>query len=235
MATQTKYAPGTILGGGAYIGANGEIVWGTPGKSGGEVLVDGTPVEYTPPASTGATATQPLPATNFFPTQVPATGLAVGAAMTPVSLDTPGASPVATGFDLFKDTFTMLMQADAARRAAVDQQISLATLFTELERASPTRAADLAVRLGLPSMEPDMGFANIFGKGANATFGGTAGSQALSLPWMFSGSQISFLNDRPNVANVVGDISERFGRPDLFRESIASLIPTSASLTGLAF
>lgn len=186
-------------------------------------------------AGTGSGSPGPIVDDSIFPTPVSFPGLDVTAQMTPVTLDTPGASPVATGFDLFRETFDMLLEAEAAKRAAIDQDISIAQLFSELQRASPTQAADLATRLGLPGQEPDLGFANIFGRGANTTFGGKVGTQDLALPWSFSGKQLSFLQSAPNVAGVLGDISARFGRPDIFSESVRGLIPTSGGLAGMAW
>lgn len=170
---------------------------------------------------------------DIFPSSIPMSGITATAGVTPASAET-GGSPVATGFELFRETFDMLMQAEQARRQGIDQQINIASLFSELSRASPSQAAELAVRTGLTGMEPNLDWANAFSTGAHTTFGGEIGSQNVSLPWSFSGHQLSFLRDRPNVERMLMDVADFLGRPDILSESMNGLIPANRSLIGMA-
>lgn len=144
-----------------------------------------------------------------------------------------GATDVAQGFDLQQQMFQNLLSANADRRATVDQTISVINLLAELERVSPTRAAEFASALGMGD-GPDLGFVNEIDSGALARISGTAGNQSISLPLSLSGRSLDFLGNNPSVANVVQDVADAIGLPDIFRRSGASAIPTSRSLIGLA-
>ncbi len=177
----------------------------------------------------GGPSASPAPSPITAPTAPPALTLPSGA----------GGAPAAAGFDLFADTFDLLLRANDARRAEKTQLISLLQLITELERVSPTRAAGLAA--GVQS-SGQFDFTQLFGQGGTlgpqgglgGFFSGAAGGQEFTLPGTFSGSELSFLNANPNVARVIGDIADFAGRPDIFQTSIASLIPTSGNLARIA-
>lgn len=160
-------------------------------------------------------------------------------------------SPAATGFPLFERTVQLILQADAARRATIDQNVSIIRTLIELERASPTRAAGLAAGLGLEG--PNLSFVNALtsqgpafggltagglgggafgGMGDTPSFGGSVAGQELSLPLGLSGQQLANLVANPNVAAGVLDVADFFGRPDFFRQSQAALLPTSQQLLG---
>lgn len=148
---------------------------------------------------------------------------------------TPQGTPtdVAFGFELQQQMFQNLLAANADRRAAVDQTISTINLLSELERVSPTRAASFAASMGLGN-GPDLGFVNNIDSGALARVSGRAGNQSISLPLSLTGKSLDFLGSNPNVANVVRDVADAIGLPDIFARSAASAIPTSRSLAALA-
>lgn len=171
-------------------------------------------------------------ASSNFPTSVPSGNIA-NPVVTPVNAGTPGAAPAAQGFEMFQAMLDNVLNSEKLRQSAIDQQVNIARLAADLERVSPTRAADLAVSLGIPGLEPDLSFANSFANAdTTGVFGGKVGSQNIKLPFAFSGKELSFLGNNPNVANVLSDIGDRFGRPDLLRQSAASAIPTSSSILG---
>ena len=213
------------IGGGAHLGPNGEVIVSAPDRATGEMkdwqMVDGQWVEFnfTPAATPAPVATTPAA------TPVSASGYTTAATLTPSAV-AGGGSPAATGFPLFRESFNMMLEADAARRAAVDQQINFTRMFSELTAADPVTAADLAVRLGLP--EPNIGFLNRLGKGAMTTFGGQAGTQQVNLPFSFSRNQLQFLDTNKVVQNIVQSAATRFGRPDVLNQSIAGMVPTSS-------
>lgn len=227
-------APGTKLNNGAYIGAGGEIVW--PGLSDpdqGYVMVNGQFVPYTPPA----TVTRPDPVTYTYEYQPPvsSTALTASASITPTTSGGGDGSPAALGFDLYERSFDMMLRAEQARQQSIDQSLNIAQLFVELERASPTRAADLAVRLGLPGLEPDLSLTKAFTNAQTmGSFGGKVGSQDVRLPFSFSGQELSFLDRAPQVASIFRDIGDRFGLPNVLESSAANLIPAGRSLISLA-
>lgn len=167
---------------------------------------------------------------SAFPTSVPA-GMVANPYITPVSANTPGASPMAGGFELLNAMLQNIFNAERLRQSAIDQQVSIATLLAQTERASPTQAADLAVQLGMPGRQPNLGFANSFvNADTTGVFGGTAGTQSLRLPFAFSGKELTFLGQNRNLSSVISDIAARFGKPDLLSTSAASLIPTNSAL-----
>lgn len=217
-------------------------------------------------------------------------GLGIGA-----GLNEPD-STLAAGFPLFAQMMDFVLRAQAERRAMIDQSVSIARLFSDLSRVSPTRAADMAVRLGLarsreeapallaapaaiagtslPSpqaglssgsaapaidtvkllgestnslfsgldsqimgslqgiLNPDFSFSSLFGTGTNfakasgGMFAGLVGNQQVSVPGTLSGRELDFLSANPNVANIIQDISDKFGNPDVFARSMSALIPT---------
>lgn len=171
------------------------------------------------------------PSQSAFPTSIPSYLLG-SPAITPVNAQTPGATPVAQGFDLMMQMLNSVLNAEKLRQSAVDQTVNIAQLVAELQRSSPTRAADLATSLGIPGLEPDLSFANAFsGDRSTGVFGGRVGTQDINLPFAFSGKELSFLTDNQNVAKVLNDVAERFGRPDLLRTSLSSLIPAGGIYT----
>lgn len=131
--------------------------------------------------------------------------------------------------------FAMLeatMRAEQLRQHGIDQTIDIARLFAEMERVSPTRAADFAVALGMPQMQPDFGWTSRFvNEGTTGLFGGKVGTQNVKLPFAFSGRELNFFNNNKNVASVIQDIAARFGRPDLLANSASTLLPTSQALS----
>ncbi len=149
-------------------------------------------------------------------------------------------TPVATGFDLFERTIDLLLRTEQEKRATLDQAVQTAGLLTELERVSPTRAAGIATRLGLPD-RINFDFTRAFGAGAGPlTSGGTGpitgqiGGQQIRLPGQFSGQELAFLDANPGVGNVLSDIADFLGAPDLIARSRANVIPTSRQLTAIA-
>lgn len=236
-------APGTKLNNGAYIGAGGEVVF--PGLSDpdqGYVMVNGQFVPYTPPT----TVTRPDPeprtvnkgndtVTYTYEPAVSSAALAASASLTPTASSGGGGSPAALGFDLYERSFDMMLRAEQARQQSIDQSLNIAQLFVELERASPTRAADLAVRLGLPGLEPDLSLTKAFTNAQTmGSFGGKVGSQDVRLPFSFSGQELSFLDRAPQVASIFRDIGDRFGLSNVLESSAANLIPAGRSLISLA-
>lgn len=140
-------------------------------------------------------------------------------------------SPVAQGYELFAAQLSYVLQAEQLRQNAIDQQVNFAKYVTELARVSPTRAADIATQLGIPGLEPDLRWANRFaGPDATGIFGGRVGSQDIRQPIAFSGKELNFFQQNPNVASIISDIGERFGRPDVLANSMASMIPGGANL-----
>lgn len=149
-----------------------------------------------------------------------------------------GGYDVAFGFPLLERTFDMILRANADRRATIDQNVQILGTLADLERVSPTRAASVAAGLGLP--EPQFDFLSVLSQPGPAfspsatPFGGLVGSQNVMLPGALSGQQLSGLLDNENVARIVMDVAERFGRPDLLSTSAQGLLPTSGLLTSIA-
>ncbi len=176
---------------------------------------------------------------KFAPLGVSTSQLMSAATIGTPGLDSPTASPVAAGFPLFRDMVDLTLRAEASRRAGIDQEVSIAQLMIELERASPTRAASLSVALGLPNTQ-DFSFTKAFGgsrdlpAASGGFFGGNVGGQNVSLPQAFSGRELSFLGSNPGTAGIVQDIADRFGLPDIFSRSTAGLVPTSRNLLQVA-
>lgn len=163
------------------------------------------------------------------PGSVPSSNLAKPA-INPASS---GGDPAAAGYDMWQGMMDNVLNTERLRQSAIDQQVNVARLISELERVSPTRAADLSVALGVPGLEPNLGFANAFtNEGTSGVFGGKVGTQNIKLPFAFSGKELSFLGNNPNTQNILADIGDRFGRPDLIKNSISSAIPTSSSILG---
>jgi hypothetical protein len=206
--------------------ASGISTWdnGMYGSSGGD---SGGTITAAP----GLPSNQPK--SSIFPTNVPSAAVA-SPFINPAMPGAAGTQPVAQGFDLLMGVLDRLLQAEQVRQQGINQQVDIARLFTELQRASPTQAADLAVRMGLPQFQPDLSFANQFaGPKTTGTFGGRTGTQDIKLPFALNGKELSFLGNNPNVAGMLKDIGGAFGRPDFLQNSIASAIPTSSSLTSL--
>lgn len=145
----------------------------------------------------------------------------------------------AFGFPLLAQTADLILRANQERRAGIDQSLSLAQYLLELERVSPTRAADFATQFGLES-PTDFSFVNRFIGGGpfpqarGGTVGGVVGGQQVRIPGTLSGRQLSFLDSNANVARLFQDVAERFGLPDIFQQSASAAIPTSGSLLQLA-
>jgi hypothetical protein len=185
-------------------------------------------VGYVVPGATTASSTTVT--SNPYAMSVPA-GMVANPYITTPQLGQPGSSPVAMGVDLMRMMLDSLFNAERLRQSGVDQTVSIARLFADLERASPTRAADLAVSLGIPGLQPDLSVASRFhDDSTSGIFGGRVGTQDVRLPFAFSGKELSFLGNNPNVANVLTDIADRFGRPDIMKTSLDSLIPASGNL-----
>lgn len=152
-----------------------------------------------------------------------------------------GGQPVAAGFPIFQNMIDLILRANADRRASIDQSLSIAQLFTELERISPTRAADMATRLGVTEGNVDMSFLNLFGTGTGFAqaggprIGGQVGNQTVSLPAALSGQEQAFLGSNPNVARIVKDVASKFGLPDIFERSAAGRIPAMSSILSGGF
>mgnify|MGYP006935507453 CR=1 FL=1 len=182
------------------------------------------------PAAPPAAAAPSVPPISYG-TTVPASTVANPYQITTPQLGQAGTSPVATGVDLMKMMLDSVFNAERLRQSGVDQTVSIARLFADLERASPTRAADLAVSLGIPGLQPDLSVAKRFvNEGTTGIFGGTVGTQSVSLPFAFSGKELSFLGSNPNVSTVLTDIADRFGRPDIVKSSLDALIPAGGGL-----
>jgi len=198
----------------------------------------------TAPTSTAPAPAPVLPKTlppsplSFQFSPLPSGAPATTAGLTAATLASPTASPVAFGFPLFERTVGLILQAEESRRRGIQQTIDIQRLLVELQQTSPTRAADFAVRLGLP--EEDFSFLGAFGSGqvpavsGGGRIGGTVGSQQVSLPGTFSGAELTFLNANRNIAGVIQDVATKFGLPDIFSRSAAAAIPTSRTLAGSA-
>lgn len=199
--------------------------WGSqqPTPSPGRTNV-GTPESYSP---TSPTASSPTPA--------PSSGLQLAGGITPASLSDPGSSPVATGFPMLRESFEMMLAADQNRRAAIDQEIQFQSMFSQLLGNDPAVAADLAVRLGMPGLEPDLNYLNRFSKGAVATYGGNVGTSEVSLPFSYSRGQMRFLDANPTVARAVQSVSSWFRRPDALSTSAAMTPPISGVPSAFGF
>lgn len=184
-------------------------------------------VSFTPSGAGAPPPTLSRPPSS--PTAVSTSGLGVANAL--ANLPGGGAQDVAFGFPLFSQMVDLILRADAARRATVDQNVSILRLVSDLERVSPTRAASVAAGLGLP--EPQFDFLDVLFQGGPAfnptgtSFGGRVGTQDVQLPGVLGGQQLANLGSNPNVANIVSDVADYFGRPDYLAQSAASLIPTS--------
>lgn len=231
MATTVDYSnPSSFL----QAGSNALGTYTNPSIPGGSFDIVNGNLVFVPGTSTPApTATTPAPkpASNF-PDSVPTANVA-NPVVTPVTADTPGAQAAASGFDLFQAMLDNVLKAEQLRQSAIDQQVNIAQLFADMQRASPTQAADLAVKLGIPGLEPDLSFANAFtNAGTTGTFGGRVGTQDIQLPFAFSGKELTFLGNNPNVSSIISDIGSRFGRPDVLKNSMAALLPTNTSLAG---
>lgn len=154
-----------------------------------------------------------------------------------------GGAPVATGFELLRANFDMLLAADAARRATTDQRVSIASFLTELARTSPSRAADFRFfgsggEFGAGPGD-EFSFINaltrgdvpgIFGTGVSGNIGGTN----VTTPGVLGLKQLDFLQNNPNIAAVLGDVAERLGDPDIFTRSIGASLPVSRRISTAA-
>lgn len=187
-----------------------------------------TPATASAPSAPAAPAA--APSSGLFPGPVPA-GNVASPYITPVGLNSPGATPVAQGFELFQVMLENILKAEALRQSAVDQQVNISNLFAQLQKASPSQAANLATIMGMPGLEPNLSYANSFaGPQSTGTFGGKVGTQQINLPFAFSGRELSFLGNNPNVASGIADIASAIGRPDFLQNSMAALIPTGGNL-----
>ncbi len=147
---------------------------------------------------------------------------------------------IALGAELRAAEFDMLLRARQDQRATIDQQVSIAMFLAEAERASPTRAASINAHLGLGSGGIDFGFADVFLSGGQLAPGrggvttGTVGGQQVGLPNTLSLNQLAFADANPMIARFIADLGDFLGIPDIFGSSVASAVPTSSALAGLA-
>lgn len=191
-------------------------------ESAGEGIVPGV-------FSGGAKPNTTAPTPTIFPTPIPPRMAVAAPTIAPSGW---GNTPVAQGAELMFAMLDATMRAEQLRQHAIDQTVDIAKLFAEFERVSPTRAADLAVALGMPQMQPDFGWTSRFSNEATTgLFGGKVGTQNVKLPMAFSGRELSFFGQNKNAASVIADIADRFGRPDLFNTSQGALLPTSQALS----
>lgn len=171
--------------------------------------------------------------------------LTLGSPVSPVNLSTPslssGGTALGLGFPLFERTANLLFQAQQQRNQNIATQLSVLNTLIELERVSPTRAAQF--RLGAFGDESGaqglQGISQALLQGLGPSLGGgqsgSIGGFDLSTPAALSGRQLSLLGDNPAVAGVVADIADFVGDPDLFQRSLAATIPASGTLLGQAF
>jgi hypothetical protein len=209
---------------------------GSPPSSPAELSSSKAPASQMPTTNTAAPSTGSTG--GGFP---PSFGALGGSMMFSGAAQGGSATPLAAGFPIVSQMVDMLLRANADRRASIDQSVNIARLFADLERISPTRAADMATRLGVDQGQVDLSFLNLFGSGAQFAqaggprIGGQVGGQNVSLPGTFSGQEMSFFNSNPNVARIVMDVADKFGLPDIFDRSAASQIPTVKSMFGGGF
>ncbi len=144
-------------------------------------------------------------------------------------------TPVAQGVGLFQQMFENLLSADAANRATVDQRVSIINALVNLARTSPSAAADFRFFGAGGERTNEFEFVNalargkvpgIFGTGVSGNIGG----HQVTTPGTLRLKQLSFLNQNPNIATVLGDITSRLGDPDLFTRSIGSGIRTGPQI-----
>mgnify|MGYP001570440400 CR=1 FL=1 len=191
-----------------------------------------------------APAPAPAPAVRRVAAQTGGGGLPVSMSglFNAASLNSPGSSPVATGFPLLDRMIDNLLRARADQRADRQQAIDLARLMAELSRISPTRAASMAASLGIEGPGADLAFTNLFGQqrggfpqAGGPAVSGTIGGQQIGLPSVFTGQELSFLGSNLNVARVTADVADYLGVPDIFSRSAAARIPTMSSILGGGF
>lgn len=195
------------------------------------------------PSGTGGVRPISAPAKPSTPSAAPviaphAGGLPVSMSglLAATNLNSPGSSPVATGFPLLDQMLDNLLRTRADARADRQQQIDLVRLLTELDRVSPTRAAGIAAGLGIDGAGAGLAVSNLFGTGkgfpqaGGGRVSGNIGGQDISLPSVFSGHELSFLGANPNVAHVLSDIGDYLGKPDILQQSQAARIPTMANI-----
>ncbi len=193
------------------------------------------------------------PSTAFGERQLPETtspsalssALTLGSPVSPVNLSNPslssGGTALGLGFPLFERTANLLFQAQQQRNQNIATQLSVLNTLIELERVSPTRAAQF--RLGAfgdeSGAEGLQGISQALLQGLGPSLGGgqsgSIGGFELSTPTALSGRQLSLLGDNPATAGVVADIADFVGDPDLFQRSLAATIPASGTLLGQAF
>ena len=159
-----------------------------------------------------------------FATTTPVKNIAVSSMFTPG-----GGSPMAAGLDVFTQSFAALINAQQERRAQQGQAIDLARLISEMVAANPIQAADFATAFGLPGLEPDLSPLNRF-TGAGSSVSGKIGSQTATLPFSFTGKDLTFLGNNKNVASLIQQVASRLGVPDIFKTSAYGLPPTSQAL-----
>lgn len=193
----------------------------------------GYPGQQPAPAPYQASSTVYIPPPVYVP-PVSTESLTTSANVTPVAQS--GGDPAALGFDLHERSVDLMLRVEASRQASIDQSVRIATLITEMERSSPTRAAALAVQLGMPQLQPDLKSVTspFVNDGTMGTFGGTVGTQSLRLPFSFSGKELTFLDQNDEVARIFADIGEQFGLPNILERSQAFAIPASGALPSLA-
>ena len=195
----------------------------------------GKVVPFTQPAAApAATAPAPvLPAVTTYPQSVPtvtATDPAISALIAALGAGMQD-TPVATGVDIYQMQLDNILKSETLRQSSVDQQVRIAQLFSQGAGANIAQQAELAIRLGIPGLEPDLSFASAFaGPGSTGTFGGRIGSQDVRLPFAFSGKELSFLGQNPSVANPLQQVASFLGRPDAISTSLASLIPAGGNI-----
>jgi len=135
------------------------------------------------------------------------------------------------------------MQTQAQRDiAGVTAQQNAAFQLAGLYAAGPKSAAELAFAQagqGLPAvgggaaqLEQLIGASTRGGTGSTTT---SPGGQSFSVPNTLSGQQLGGLAGNPNLAGIVESFSRAGGNPDVFRRSLAALLPSGFSGVGSGF
>tara|TARA_Y100000310_G_scaffold238936_1_gene242474 strand:- start:2436 stop:3389 length:954 start_codon:yes stop_codon:yes gene_type:complete len=203
----------------------------------------------------GGAFTDTAPTAPTTPSGAPPTAQTSLAAM----FETDEATDIAGGFDLFESSMQLLLDTQRGERELRDLESIIKTreatttrenaelavrtgqLLTELERVSPTRAAGLAVQLGMTPRQ-DFSFANVFNRArqgplaaaSGGSIGGQIAGQNVSFDAALRGTDIDFLEKNPNVAKTLTDLSSFFGAPDLISRSRAGRVSASRALAGIA-
>jgi len=184
----------------------------------------GSSGSYTGPSLIGPQTVDPNARANAFAPTTPVRSVAVSSMFTPG-----GGSPMAAGLDVFTQSFAALINAQQERRSQQGQAIDLAKLISEMVATNPIQAADFATAFGLPGLEPDLSPLNRF-TGSGPSVSGKIGSQTSTLPFSFTGKDLTFLGNNKNVSNLIQQVASRLGVPDIFKTSAYGLPPTSQAL-----